>query len=354
MKGKNISVFCVLYSPSVEQMTAPLIPSSPSGPGLAREIEKLRKTDFTVFINLSPGLMVFIEFFRASITVHVVDEMEGMLYRHKVMYMDVGIDTKVVNEKSTREWTGYDAKALNEHTIATFVYHDVFNVTIEGRGELRPLVARVGESTDWMGSFMPLFSKILNISDKMAKTKPESTPAKGFRLLHRVPDSTNYMIVCSDGVTIPVHSLVLKSVWPYFAKLTSSEPAKMKEGAWAMPYGSKWVLPVIKYCYGELETMDFEEATGALILAQRYDLPELARIVQRHILGSPMNIETCLLGWKRAFEGNNGVVRMYCARHYYQHMNQLAISKTYAELTKEELIQLGIDAGESMKQSGGL
>lgn len=347
---KTFLLFCCTQLDFCPTMAATLSPASPSAPGLAREIEKLRKTEFTVFINLQPGLMVFIEFFRASITVHVVDEMEGMLYRHKVMFMDVGIDTKVVNEKSTREWTGYDAKALNENTIAIFVYHDVFNLTIEGRGELRPLVVRVGESTDWMGSFMPLFSKILNISDQMAKTKPESTPAKGFRLLHRVPESTNYMIVCSDGVTIPVHSLVLKSVWPYFAKLTSSEPAKIKEGAWAMPYGSTWVFPLIKYCYGDLETMNFEEATGALILAQRYDLPELSQIVQRHILGSPLNIETCLLGWKRAFEGNNSVVRMYCARHYYQNMNQLAISNTYAELTKEELIQLGIDAGESLKQ----
>lgn len=327
-----------------------LSPNSGDTAGLAREIEKLRKTEFTVFIDLRPGLMVFMEFFRASITVHIVDEIEGMLYRHKVMFMDVGIDTKVVNEKSTREWTGYDAKALNENTIATFVYHDVFNVTIEGRGELRPLVARVGDSLDWMGSFMPLFSKILDLNEKMAKTRPESTPERGFKLLHRVPESTNYMIVCSDGVTIPVHSLVLKSVWPYFAKLTSSETAKIKEGAWAMPYGSAWVFPLIKYCYGELQTMNFEEATGAMILAQRYSLPELSQIVQRHILGSPLNIETCLMGWKRAFEANNAVVRMYCARHYYQHMNQLGISKTYAEMTKDELIQLGIDAGESLKQ----
>ncbi|KAG5359871.1 hypothetical protein CJU90_5714 [Yarrowia sp. C11] len=345
----QLGLFSMIEKMSSAVQTSPL---PCSAPGLARDIDKLRKTEFTVYINLRPGLMVFIEFFRASITVHVVDEMEGILYRHKVMFMDVGIDTKVENGKSTREWTGYDAKALNENTIAVFVYHDVFNVTIEGRGELRPLAARVGESSDWMGNFMSLFSKILDISDKMEKTRPKSTPSKGFKLLHRVPDSTNYMIVCSDGVTIAVHSIVLKSVWPYFAKLTSSEPAKIKEGAWAVPYGSTWVFPLIKYCYGELETMTFEEASGALVLAQRYDLPELSQILQRHLLGSPLNIETCLLGWKRAFEAKNTVVRHYCARHYYQHMNELAISKTYTELTREELVQLGIDAGDSLRQVG--
>lgn len=290
------------------------------------------------------------EFFRASITAHVIDEADGMLYRHKVMFIDVGIDTKVVNDKSTREWTGFSARAVNNTTIAAFVYHDVFLVSIEGRGELRPLTARVGESKDWMDSFMSLFCNIMTTSEKISATRPTSTPTQGFRLLHKVPESTNYIIVCSDGETIPVHSIVLKSVWPYFAELTSTETAKMTEGAWAVPYASKWVHPLIKYCYGELDTMSFEEATGALILAERYGLPELARIVERNILGTPLTIDTSLLGWKRAFEAQNKVVRMYCARYYYLNMSQLGMSGAYADLSKQELIQLGLDAGLSQRR----
>lgn len=193
-----------------------------------------------------------------------------------------------------------------------------------------------------------LFSKVSDFHSAAKKSERPATPlvpnTRGLSLVRKQTDSMDFTINCDDGESIKVHSLVLRSVWPYFDNLMNSGMTEASKMSLALPHSSKSVMLLVDYCYGDLEVLEFDEAAEVLFLGNMYGLPDLEKCAEIRILRTPLDVGTCLLGWRRGYDTNNAAIREYCAKYYLSKLATFSQSTGFNEMAKDELAQLVLDA----------
>lgn len=157
----------------------------------------------------------------------------------------------------------------------------------------------------------------------------------------------------TDGGTIPVHTLVLKACMPFFAAMMDSKMSESSLQKLDMPHPHLWVEAMVSYFYGEPFEVEFEQATGLLILADVYDIPELLRLAVARVKSEQLDMTKCLAGWKNAFDAQNDEIRAYFAAFARKQWNELEQSAELLHgLTQEEAVELMLDV--SRAKMGGV
>lgn len=173
--------------------------------------------------------------------------------------------------------------------------------------------------------------------------------------LAKVRQKGNYdfTIICDDNKEIKVHSLILSAQWNFFETMLESKMSEAATSTLRLRYPVEWIEAVVSHFYDERKPMDFKTATGVVIVAQIYDIPELLTKAIRRIKEEDMNIHQALLGWKRAHSVENKAVRDFCASSVSKEMTKLSGSKAsqdiLGDLTQVEFVQLFNDLSLSAK-----
>lgn len=169
----------------------------------------------------------------------------------------------------------------------------------------------------------------------------------------RQKGNQDFTIICDDNKEIKVHSLILSAQWEFFENMLESKMSEATTSTLRLRYPVEWIEALVSHFYDERKSMDFETATGVVIVAQIYDVPELLVQAMRRIKEEDMDIHQALLGWKRAHLVENKAVRDYCAKRISSEMSKLSSSKTsqaiLGDLTQLEFVQLLNDLSLSAK-----
>lgn len=170
----------------------------------------------------------------------------------------------------------------------------------------------------------------------------------------RQKGNCDFTIICDDNKEIKVHSLILSAQWEFFKNMLDSKMSEATTSTLRLRYPVEWIEALVSHFYDERKSMDFETATGVVIVAQIYDVPELLVQAMRRIKEEDnMDIHQALLGWKRAHLVENKAVRDYCAKRISSEMSKLPSSTTsqalLGDLTQLEFVQLLNDLSLSAK-----
>ncbi|KAG5360933.1 hypothetical protein CJU89_4031 [Yarrowia sp. B02] len=172
---------------------------------------------------------------------------------------------------------------------------------------------------------------LVNYRDKSIAIEKLSETA--YRLMHRQIQKKNtdslrthqlwhlrqctkpdFRLICNDGREIEAHRFVLDSFWPHFQSLSEHKSL-------TLPYPAHWIHPLVACLYGAQNTheLNFDQATGCLILAEEYNLPGLSQMAYRRLRSiiqgkehpggiaadHDMSFQRLFEGWKRAREANH-------------------------------------------------
>lgn len=135
--------------------------------------------------------------------------------------------------------------------------------------------------------------------------------------VRRKTESCDFSIVCQNGVSILVHSLILSTYWPYYESMMENDCLEKTEKVLKLDYPEMWVQKLICYLYGEELELKYEEMTGLMLLGELYQLPELVELMTAEILAvseSSLSLLEVVSGWKRANEASNEKIRRHLAR----------------------------------------
>lgn len=148
--------------------------------------------------------------------------------------------------------------------------------------------------------------------------------------------------------TIPVHSLILRSNWPFFDAMMDSQMSESRDNRMEMPYPHSWVEALVSYFYGEPFDVEFSDATRLLILSDVYDIPELQRLAITRIRAEDLDMHKCLAGWKNAFEAQNAAMRSYFATFARKNWKTLEESTEFLQkFTQQQAVELMLDVSRA-------
>ena len=160
----------------------------------------------------------------------------------------------------------------------------------------------------------------------------------------------DFHIECSDNEKIPVHSLIMKTYWPFFKSMMENDCAESSEKVLKLDYPSDWIEVLVSFVYGQSFQMTFEQAAGLLVLGEMYQLPALAEMAADEIMSSPkgsLKLEEALLGWRQAHEAQNIKVKTFLATEIASRQSQKGLSDEdkglFAQLSAEEAVGLYFD-----------
>lgn len=157
----------------------------------------------------------------------------------------------------------------------------------------------------------------------------------------------DFTLITKEG-TVPIHSLVFKACMPFFATMMDSKMSESSEKKLEIPYPLSWVEAMVSYFYGEPFEVEFEQATGLLILADVYDIAELQRLAIARIKSERLDMTKCLAGWKNAFEAQNEEMRAYFASFARNQWDELEQSAEFLrDLSQEEAVELMLDVSRA-------
>lgn len=181
----------------------------------------------------------------------------------------------------------------------------------------------------------------------------KKTPKRASHALSAVrnmSDDADFHIECLDQVRIPVHSLILKTYWPFFKTMMHNDCAESNDKVLKLDYPADWIEVLVSFIYGQDVQMTFEQATGLLGVAEMYQLSELADMATDEIVGSPkdsITLEAAITGWKRAFQAHNEKVTAFLARQVASKQSQFGQSEkekaAFSDLSAEEALGLYFD-----------
>lgn len=129
-------------------------------------------------------------------------------------------------------------------------------------------------------------------------------------------DASDFAIICQDETSIPVHTPVLSTFWPFFKNMISHDCQEKTERILRLNFPADWITSMVSHIYNQTVKLTFDQATGLLILAEMYLLPDLTIEVERQIRSLVKNettIEDLITGWERAREANNDKMRRFFA-----------------------------------------
>lgn len=141
---------------------------------------------------------------------------------------------------------------------------------------------------------------------------------------------------------IRVHSLVLKSVWPFFKGMLDCGMSEAESMSMTLPYPRSWVEALIRFFYDDHNVLSFEDATGLVVLAKVYDMPSIhLSAIERIKNEGTLNLSQALLAWRRSYEADANFLRTHCAQFIREHFKDLSkATQLLPDYSQEELLCL--------------
>lgn len=131
------------------------------------------------------------------------------------------------------------------------------------------------------------FNSLLN--ERVKRNIPLLARKTGLSKL-RAYGEFDFAVVCNDG-TIPVHSLILSSQWPFFKAMRESHMEESQTRKLKLDFPVLWIEALIAYLYEELRPLEFEVAVGLLDVARMYHLPDILCEAMERIKSENMNFD---------------------------------------------------------------
>lgn len=160
---------------------------------------------------------------------------------------------------------------------------------------------------------------------------------------------TDFHIECAGNVRISVHSLIMKTYWPFFKSMIEKDSAESDEKFLKVDYPADWIEVRVSYIYGQSYQMTFKQATGLLVPGEMNQLPALAEMAADEITSAPkgsLDLEESLSGWRKAYEAQNSKVKTFLATIVTGN-SQKGLSEEdkelFAQLSAEEAVGLYFD-----------
>lgn len=185
------------------------------------------------------------------------------------------------------------------------------------------------------------------------ESKKKATPKRASHNLSAVrnmSDDADFHIECLDNVRIPVHSLILKTYWPFFKTMMQNDCAESNDKVLKLDYPADWIEVLVSFIYSQDVQMSFEQATGLLVVAEMYQLSELTDMATDEILGcakDSITLEAALTGWVRAFQAQNEKATAFLAGQVASKQSQFGQSDgekaAFSDLSAEEALGLYFD-----------
>ncbi|VBB88788.1 Conserved hypothetical protein [Yarrowia lipolytica] len=170
----------------------------------------------------------------------------------------------------------------------------------------------------------------------------------------RLNGDFDFTLVTKEG-TIPIHSVVFKASLPFFAAMIDANMIDSREKRLEIPYPHAWVEVMVSYFYGEPFEAEFEQATGLLVLADVYDIPELRHLAVFRIKTEELDMTKCLTGWRNAFEAQNEQMREYFAAFARDQWNELEhVAEPLYGMPKQEVVEFMLDVSKAKIDKLGL
>ncbi|KAG5356775.1 hypothetical protein CJU90_2126 [Yarrowia sp. C11] len=166
---------------------------------------------------------------------------------------------------------------------------------------------------------------------------------------------SDFSITCRDAVSIPVHTAVLCTFWPFFEKMWANDCVEKTNRTLHLDFPSSWVKQLVAFIYKQKLSMTLEEASGVLILSHMYLLPDLGTVASQQI--QPMvNIETSLddlcTGWERSLEACNDELRLFFAG-FFPKKHPRDCKHLFKDWDQEKVLELLVDISDSVSEGKG-
>lgn len=162
---------------------------------------------------------------------------------------------------------------------------------------------------------------------------PSHTEVSNVTKIRSQVSDCDFTIECAGKVSIPVHSLVLKTFWPYFKTLTDSDCVEVANKTLKLDFPESWVCNLVRYLYGETLKLNFDQLTGLMLLGELYQLPKLVGLVSCKLLSTPLDdlpLKDLVAGWQRAAQARHEVSKRLLAKSI------IAKAKKSSKLVVEE------------------
>lgn len=156
----------------------------------------------------------------------------------------------------------------------------------------------------------------------------------------RLMNNPDCIIVSEDNVGVEVHSVWLKTVWPYFLNYSEKQGLKNRSNRLLLPYPFKWIAAMIAYLYHDSSVFDFDTATGLLVMCHVYHLPHLLKVAEKRIQTEKLDLKKSVIGWQRAYLGCNLPLRRFFATFAARHTCDFDSSDFIVPLSPHQLKQL--------------
>lgn len=169
---------------------------------------------------------------------------------------------------------------------------------------------------------------------------------KGFQDVLNNTKESDFTIVCKDDKTIPVHSLILTTFWPFFAKMMSNECKEKTDKVLRLDYPAEWVQVLVAYIYKQPFEVSFEQSVGVAQLANQYMLPELEKEVFSRLekmVSSETTVAELLQAWETSRQVGNDKMKVFFAK-LIGPMVKKDNGDALKGLNVEQLLELFVDA----------
>ncbi|KAG5368507.1 hypothetical protein CJU90_0712 [Yarrowia sp. C11] len=163
---------------------------------------------------------------------------------------------------------------------------------------------------------------------------------------------SDFSITCKDAVSIPVHTAVLFTFWPFFEKMWSNDCVEKTNRTLHLDFPSSWVKPLVAFVYKQKLSMTWEEATGVLTLANMYLLPGLEDVASQQIksmVDTPISLEDLFTGWERSVEACNDELRLFFGGVFPQ-MHLRDDTDLFKDWEQKKVLALLLDISDSVSE----
>lgn len=231
-------------------------------------------------------------------------------------------------------WWPQDSSTPRGYSTKTWTYFFTDSVIVISNGDFHatlqlPLAKNI-LSQRIIGTDHIMFGHLLRKKQQLLKAQKEAqektkekppitteTSPELFNQAQLNTDASDFTIICKDEVSIPVHTAILSTFWPFFQNMMSNDCKEKTERTLRLDFPSDWISAMVAHIYQQPVKLTFEEATGALVLAEMYLLPDLEEEASQQIktlVSDETTIEELIVGWTRSREADNGTMRQFFAQ----------------------------------------
>lgn len=248
--------------------------------------------------------------------------------------------------------TVFDAFAVSRDVI--FILSDDGDYFVLLRGSSGWFTSHILEdypSTNWNDKkvFYNMKANIPPAESFLDPPKGPNAPKSSLALV-RANKNFDFKIMAEDGSSVPVHSLIFESVWPFFKTMLESNMSESAEKKMQTPYPLSWIEAMVSHLYEEDNELSFDDAIGLVGVASMYVIPKLEQLAINRIHEETLDVPKSLAGWRLAHQDAREELQEHFSCYLRRNLDMLGDhEELLVELTKEEVVRLMLAVSRTSK-----